>query len=396
MSGRDARLAWTLLLAPRDRWAERLPPWPALLRERFGEPRIPEPDPIQRVLVGPLPQMALSRQRRDEGPGILLHALGDRVGVSGIASREGPYEGEHPSDDLRRFAADALLRGLDADPRGAPADAPDQVISALSTDSDWELSGVVEVAAALFEGLAADEAPGTATVWVDGVRLERASGVGAGHVAFSVLAPFTNRNELLVGARRVVVLTEGHQSLAPALVCYGADAIRWGAGIREAGRRAAALDLLLPQAEAASSWALLGGPWPGGGAPDIPRIVARLETLRVGLVGDLEALRSRLPALRRAAARVLGEGATLRAEGPLLEASPVAEDAMARLEAREAAAARWVAALRAAQSLPAPPPSPAPKAASKSPPSPPATPAPPPSKPARPVRGGRKAGGRLP
>lgn len=341
MSWIDPRLAWTLLLSPRRRDAGR-PAWPQVVARRFGEVDPGRVDPIEEILRGPWPLRVLAQA---DGGDALLCGLGDGIAMSGIGQLRGEVEDDGWADALRRRAIGALLGGAaggsDAEVEGLLAD--------LEADPAWEVEGLVEVAAALCEGLPDDLPDEGGWLQQGSHRIQRAAGVGEGHAAWHVEAWYGTPAERSVAAQRVDVLCRGFDGRLPALIDYGSRAVRWGRGARDALRRSRALEAVLGEVRVGASWAVAGGPVPGPGIPDLPRLAARLDTARVALqevVCELGALR---PGLARAAERILGTASEAEPHGPFVEASARAGEMLETLGGRVEAAARWADALRTAR-----------------------------------------------
>ena len=174
-------------------------------------------------------------------------------------------------------------------------------------------------------------------------------GVGEGHAAWEVQAYYTSPSEAAVAEQRLRTLREGHLTRVPAILDYASGAIQWGRAARRALSGARALDEVVEDVRVAASWAVAGGPLPGDGAePDLPRLAARLETLRVGLVEEMESLRGLRPRLSGAVERILGEAAPLHG-GPFAEGGEDGQRLLVALDGREASAGRWSSALEVAR-----------------------------------------------
>jgi hypothetical protein len=302
-------------------------------------------DPIEEILRGPLPLRVLARP---EARSALLSGLGDGVALTGIAQvLLAEDEEAAPTDLLRRRAIGALLAtdepATDAQIEG--------LLAELAADPGWDVAGLVEVEAGLFEGLPEDVPEGAGWLDQDVERIQRAAGVGEGHAGFVVEAWFARNSERTVAIRRLDVLCAGHGSRVPPLVEYGWSAIRWGGAARTALRRSRALLAVTDEVRLACSWALAGGPMPEGTEPDLPLLGARLDTARVALQEVVESLQAHRPALRRAAARVLRDGQEPASGGPFVEASERGDEMIDALTARVATGARWAEALTAARAV---------------------------------------------
>jgi len=322
----DPRLAWSLLLAPRNPWADNVPAWPKIVTDRFGEVALGRTDPIDEILRGPFPLRALAR----DGDSVLSGA-GDAIAITGIARRAGELEGNPPSDELRDEASARVLGGASLEDVKADLDAA----------GDWDVIGLVEVEGVLHEGIAEDlpDLPGWRELGL--LRLHRAEGVGEGHAAWQVEGWFARNSERVVMDRRLDVLCAGHRARVPSLVDYGASALRWGSAARDAGRASRALHAVIADVRIATAAALAGEAVQAG------LLRARLERARGALAEVLLPLQQRAPDLRQAAERVLGPGLAASRDGALVEASPRADALVDRLTALDAVGARWSGALAA-------------------------------------------------
>jgi len=327
MALRDPRFALSVVLVPRAPWADGAAPLPALATELFGEVTVGRREPIDRVLLGPYPDRVLGRLRGEVE--LVLSGLGQAVALTAISRRAGELEREPPVDELRADAVAALSGG-------------DEAVSALteqlSADEHFDVAGLVEIDAALSEGIAGD-VPDVGG-WRDlaGLHVHRAAGVGEGHAAWQLRGWFVRRSDHVVMDRRLDVLTGGHQARTPPLLDFGASAVRWGTASRAAERRSRALEAVVAEVRAATAAALGGAAVPEG-------LSARLARARVSLAEVVIELQARRPGLLRAATRVLGDGGPARAGGPLLEASARAVELTDRLATLEGVAARWADAL---------------------------------------------------
>jgi hypothetical protein len=353
MSVTDPRLAWSVVLAPRRPDLAR-PAFPGLVTDIVGKVHIPAVDPMTHVLRGPLPVATMGRGRTLPGIVFALSGVGPAAVLTLVDKQPGEVEGHLRLDRMRARMASTLL-GLEV-PEGKVAPSleatPERLGALLSErfadDDDWELVGITEVCAVLSEGVAED------TPDVDGyqdlgdLRIARAVGIGQGHAAFTLTGFHTRETDRKVMERRLVVLTEGHQSRVPPLGEYGAHALTWGRNAAAGQRLSAALAGVVADVRLAASWAVTGGPIDGG-EPDFDRLAARLEMLRVRLKDVVGMLRRGQEDLLRAAGRVLGEGAEVRAESPFSEASRRGARLAERLDEEEQAAARWADALRVAR-----------------------------------------------
>lgn len=344
MSRLDGRLAWTLLLRPP------VPPldevaWPELLRRVAPDLALPKQDPLQAVLDGPFGRLVLRRRPLGDGISLIVSGLGDVVGVT--ASVHAPGEVDDAADSAeplrhRALAALDLKEALGGDEAALTA--------ALHSElGAWTVDGLVEVAAELLEGLPEDLDDDLPAAEVGNVQIVRATGVGQGHIGWSLSGSFGRSSERPVASWGVLSLCEGHLGRVPAPVAYGAAALGFAAGAARARRQIAALEGLAPLVQAACSWATSRGPWPGpGDAPDFPGLAARLELLKVGLRESHEALQEHRKPLHDAARRAL-TGGSPQEGGPFVEASSRGDDALARVAAREASVARWAGALALAR-----------------------------------------------
>lgn len=344
MSQVEARLAWTLFLAPRRPHGDR-PAWPALLQRCFGDVDPGRVDPIEEILRGPLPVRVLARPETGK---TLLSGLGDGVAITGLATAPASDDEPLPSvDDLRRRAIAALL--VSSEP--ATDEAIEALLAELGEDPHWEVAGLVEVEAGLHEGLPEDVPEGAG--WLDqGVeRIHRAAGVGEGHAGFAVEAWFARHSERTVAIRRLAILCAGHGVRVPPLVEYGWSALRWGRAARSGLRRSRALESVLEEVRLAASWATTGGPVPDGLDLDLPRLAARLDTARVALQEVVEELEGRRSGVERAAARIVASGHEPSTEGPFVEASARGDEMVRTLAARVATGGRWAEALASARGI---------------------------------------------
>ena len=336
MSRSDATLAWSVLLRPVVGDPGELPPLPAFVTRLAPSAGLPSVDPIQRVLHGLLGTVALARGPAGPNLQVVVSGLGDLLGVTIVARRPGDVEGHPPHGELRGAALAA------ASAEGLPG-----LQSELAAEGRWEFAGLAEVQGVLSEGLQ-DELPEDLPALRRGsITLIRGTGVGEGHAAWTAEAAYARASQRAVAAQALKVLCEGHEARPPALVAFAAQALRWGQAASRAARKATALEGLGDEVRAAASWAVAGGPWPGGGEPELPRLAARLEILRVGLQDEVSNLQAQGHGARRAARRLLG-GVDAQPGGPLDEASSLADEVVQRLEARVAAAARHADALAVA------------------------------------------------
>ena len=355
MSLSDPRLAWTVVFVPTASAPLEAPAWPSLIREVAGEFSAPTVDPVTHILHGAIPRAALARGR---GPGDLrfvVGGVGTGICLTIIDAREGPIDGELDLAPLRARIA-SLLLGLEVPSVGAPRgelSATPEHLGALLADrlndgGPWRFVGLVEVAGVLQEGVAGPLPDGDG--WADDgdLRIGRATGVGAGHAAWTLTGHWSRATQRTVLDRRITVLTQGHLNRMSAVAQYGGHALVWGEAARSAMRLSAALEGIIDDVRAAASWAITGGPTPAGESPAFERLAARLEVARVRLREEIARLVRGGDRLIPSAERVLGEGSTFRQEGPFLEASERSARLVAELEAREAAAERWAHALAVA------------------------------------------------
>jgi len=338
MSLQIARLSWSLVLEPVRGGLVEAPPWPAGLAPVAP---VPPRDPIDQVLEGPFPQRVLGRGVTD-GIGWTVSGLGRSVAWTAVASWEaGEEDGESPAfpTEALRASAVAALFGESTLPEFL-----------YGLEDDWQLVGVAELHASLWMGLLDEPPPRSGAVMVGDCVVARGVGAGDGHVAFEAKAGFRGTRDRPVASQRLRVLCEGWRERSPAPAEYGALALGWGSLARAATRRAAALNAVTTEAELACGWAVAGGPWPGD-PPDLPRLAARLDALRVGLRQDLEQLDALAAPLRRAATRLLGEAAPIEPGGPCPEASGDGRELVDRLRALERSAERWAVALGSSRAL---------------------------------------------
>jgi len=348
MTLRDPHLAFTAILAPVRRFATEAPPWPAVARDLFGEERPASVDPVEAVLYGPIPRRRLAVA---SGAGDLraqLVGLGDALAVCVVARERGELERD-PRGALRAAAASVLVHGFpepDDDGEIAPAEEPsaEALAERLGADPAWQLLGIAEVATSLIEGIPGDLPAGGAWAETGSVRIGRGRGVGAGHVAWEVRGHFASESAMSVVERRLQTVREGFGAKVPPTVEYAGAALRWGRSARRALGQAGALDDLVDTVRAAASRAIAGGE----GKDDLLGLIARLETLRVGLVEELETLRGLRPRLTRSVGRIFGD-APPPLGGPFAEGADDGAQVIDALAAREASAARWAAALEAAR-----------------------------------------------
>lgn len=346
MAAQDPRLAWTLLLRPNKTSLAEPPPWPSLVRERFGDVALGPLPSVQRVLEGPLPTQVLSRVARDDGRWV-LSGLGRSLAITIGVEHMGEVDRFVPVDQLRRQAI-ACFTGSDS---AHETDLASSLRTLVDLESDWEFLGLIEVVASLGEG-ATPELPDE-NGWDDlsGLVLGRGAGAGLGHVAWELSGWYSGATERGVMSQRLQVLLEGHLKRPSALICFGADAAEWGAVVTNASRRAEALESVLDEVRLAASWAISGGP-----AVELDELAhtllsARLETLRVGLEEDLQHLRACNARLQGPIQRILGRGRAASPSGAFIEASSRAVDLLAELEGRAQVAARWSDALSLAGKL---------------------------------------------
>mgnify|MGYP000179510505 CR=1 FL=1 len=354
MSLSEPRLAWSVAFVPSAFLPIDAPAWPSLITEVAGNVTAPTVDPVTHILHGPIPRAALARGVTDAG----LHFVVGGVGSGITLTLTDHVDGEVDALDLgamRARLASALL-GLEVPARGAPAGemaaTPDRLGALLAERFDgepgWRFVGLVEVSAVLQEGVASTLPDGDG--WVDqgDLRIGRATGIGAGHAAWTLSGYWTTKTQRSVLDRRLTVLLKGHLNRMSAFAQYGSHALVWGEAARSAMRLSSALDGIIADVRMAASWKIAGGPLPAGQEPDFDRLAARLEVARVRLREEIVRLVTGGDRLIPSAERVLGEGATFEETGPFLEASSRAGRLVAQLEAREQAADRWAAALRVA------------------------------------------------
>lgn len=312
------------------------PPWPSGLLQ---PPPVPARDPIEQVLEGPFPPRVLGRGMAGD-VAWTVSGLGAATAWTAVAEwrPEDPDEDgvEAPVDDLRARAVAAVLG--------------EGGVEALELEPAWRIAGVVEVHGLLWLGLLDDPLPRSGAARVGDCVIGRGVGSGPGHIAWQVTAGYRGTKDRPVAEQRLRVLAEGWRERAPAPAAYGAEALRWGEGARSATRRAAALEAVCAEAELACGWAVAGGPWPGE-EPDLVRIGARLDALRVGLRQDLEALDRLATPLGSSATRLLGEGTAVEPGGPCPEASSDGAALVDRLRGLERTAARWAEALASSRAV---------------------------------------------
>ena len=352
MSLSDPRLGWSLVLAPRAVAPSEVPTLPSIVARLAPDVRLPRVDPVTHVLHGPFPRAVLERAEGPGGLGVVVSGTGRALCLTVVHRSEGECGEFFPLAPLRGRIACALL-GLDVPPMDAAPTGLEATPERLGTllaerfeaDDDWELIGLVEVAAALFEGLPADLPEGDG--WLDhgDLRVARAVGVGAGHVALTLTGHHTDKLEREVMGRRLLVLTEGHLERPPAPAEYGAHALVWGRAARRGQRLVMALEGVVEEVRLATSWAVAGGPLPTDQEPDFDRLAARLEILAVQLREVVGALDRTADDLRPAAERVLGPGVEIPSTSPFTEASVRARRLREELAGRETEALRWARVL---------------------------------------------------
>jgi hypothetical protein len=316
------------------------------VQQRFGDVPLGPVEPVQQVLDGPLPVQVLSRLDGGEARWI-LSGLGRALGATVVVSLPGEVERILPVEELRRRALAALLDHED----GSTEQLIDGLGEAMSAETDWEFLGLVEAVASLSEGVGAELPDESGWDDLDGVCLSRAVGVGAGHVAWQLSGSFSGATRRAVVDRRINVLLEGYLKRPSALVAFGLEALKWGVVVREATRRAAALEAVVREVRLAASWAVSGGPAVELDPQGYLSLSARLETLRVGLEEDVQRLHTLRPRLRAPVERVLGEGRQASSSGALVEASPRVDELLVELDGRLRMAARWGDALALSEKL---------------------------------------------
>ena len=355
MSLGSRRLAWTLVLEPRRPEVDP-PPWPALVLDTVGKVEVPEVDPVARILKGPFPLGTMARRRSEADLPMILSGVGRRVALTIVDNHLDPYEGRFVLEPLRARIASTVL-GLEPPDVDAPASelaaTPTRLGALLAErfedDPDWDFVGLCEVSAALMEGVPADLPTTDGYMDHGDLRIERAVGVGQGHLAFVLSGYWTNPTEMGTMERRLHVLTHGHQSTVPPLAHFAAHALDWGRSARTGMNLDVALDGVIADVRVAASWAVSGGPLPGDQEPDFDRLAARLEMLRVRTREVIRRLRAHRADLEMAARRIVGEGAELLASSPFPEASARADELADALATREEAAASWAEALEVAR-----------------------------------------------
>ncbi len=349
------RLAWTVVFVPTEPSPLEAPPWPGLITDVAGMFTAPLVDPVTHILHGAIPRAAMARGRTPQGIRYVVGGIGNGISLTLIDSSEDAIQG---SLDLRARQARlaSVLLGLDVPPADEPPgelNATAERMGALlaerfEADPAWAFAGLVEVSGVLSEGVPSTLPDGDG--WVDqgDLRIGRATGVGARHVAWSLTGHWTTETERTVLDRRVTVLIQGHLNRMSALAQYGSYALLWGEAARSAMRLGSALEGIIADVRLGASWAITGGPLPDGATPEFARLAGRLEVARVRLREEINRLIGGGDKLVPSAERVLGEGTQFREEGPFLEASPRAARLIESLEARESAASRWANALEIA------------------------------------------------
>ena len=355
MSVSNPRLAWSVAFVPTEPAPLEAPPWPELVTRVAGAVANPTVDPVTHILHGPVARAALARGLTLEGLRFIVGGVGSGVTLTVVDAREGAIEGRLDLAPMRARIA-SLLLGLDVPAPDAPAGelsaTPDRLgallAEQLGADPAWRFVGLAEVSGVLQEGVAGPLPDGDG--WVDqgDLRIGRATGVGSGHAAWTLTGFWTKPTQRLVLDRRLTVLTRGHLNRMSALAQYGSHALAWGEAARSAMRLSSALEGIIGDVRVAASWAISGGPLPGGIQPDFDRLAARLEVARVRLREEIARLLRGGDRLIPSAERILGEGAEFREDGPFLEASTRSDRLIAQLEAREQSAERWAEALRVA------------------------------------------------
>ena len=342
MAAQEPRLAWTLL-RPRGASLSGPPPWPAVVTDHFGEVPLGAVPDVQWLLEGPLPVQVLSRVDSAAG-GWVLSGLGRALGITIKVNEQGDADRPSPAKHLRNKAVAAMV-GTDL---AVGEDLADKLRALVEDEPNWEFVGVVEVFASLDEGATPDLPDESGWDDLSALIVGRGVGIGLGHVAWELAGWYSGATERGVMNRRVQVLLDGHLKKPSALLCYGAAAVSWGAVVRDATRRAAALESVLDEVRLAASWAISGGPAVDLDEARYVALAARLETLRVGLEEDLQRLRSWQQRLAHPTLRILGGQRKASPVGAFIEASPRSSELLADFEGRVQVAARWSEALHLA------------------------------------------------
>lgn len=355
MSLSSPRLAWTVVFVPAEPSPLLAPEWPKLVTEVAGKFATPLVDPVTHILHGAIPRAALARGQASGGLKYVVSGVGSGLSLTIIDGSSVELDGTLDLRPLQGRIA-SLLLGLDV----PKADAPPGELSAtpelmgglladrLAEDPAWRFVGLVEVSGTLSEGVPSTLPDGDGWADLGDLRIGRATGVGAGHAAWTLTGHWTTETERSVLDRRITVLMQGHLNRMSALAQYGSHALMWGEAARSAMRLSSALEGIIVDVRLAASWAISGGPMPDGEAPNFDMLAGRLEVARVRLREEIGRLLRGGDRLVPSAQRVMGEGAQFREEGPFLEASPRAARLIARLESKEGGAERWAHALQVA------------------------------------------------
>ena len=242
MSLSEPRLAWSVAFVPSAFLPVDAPAWPSLITEVAGNVTAPTVDPVTHILHGPIPRAALARGVTDAG----LHFVVGGVGSGITLTLTDHLDGEVDALDLgamRARLASALL-GLEVPAKGEPAGemaaTPDRLGALLAErfadEPGWRFVGLVEVSAVLQEGVASTLPDGDG--WVDqgDLRIGRATGIGAGHAAWTLSGYWTTKTQRTVLDRRLTVLLKGHLNRMSAFAQYGSHALVWGEAARSAMR----------------------------------------------------------------------------------------------------------------------------------------------------------------
>lgn len=351
MSVSDPRLAWSVVFAPRRPEAEP-PPWPDVVARVVGKVTLPAVDPVTHVLRGPFPVATLHRGRAASGVGHILSGTGPSVVLTLTDKEPGEVDGHLRLERMRaRMAATLLGLEVPAAGRGTELEATPERLGALlreqfDGDDAWEVLGIVEAAAILSEGVPEDLPSVEGYQDFGDLRLARAVGVGAGHVAFLATGFHTRETERNVMERRLTVMTEGYMETVPPLAEFGSHALHWGAAASSGLRLSQALAGVIGDVRVGASWAVSGGPIES--EPDFDRLAARLEVLRVRLKEVVGRLRRGRAALVRSASRLVGDE-DVAPSSPLTEASVRGARLADRLAEEEELGGRWAEALAVAR-----------------------------------------------
>ncbi len=294
-----------------------LPAWPDAVSRLLGSPEAGAVDPMHRVLVGPLPRGTIARSVEEEGS-VGLFGDGDMLGLVVVARGAGTLEEVLPGLQSR------VDRRVD--------------VERLAAEPGWRLIGVVEVTVELESRL-----PPEPTAWAHGteeggVRVERVRGSGDGHLAFAISGTPSRESEAPVVEQRVASLVSGWRARGPALLTYGALALRFDRLCARMVDRAAVAEGLADSAGVVISAAL------GGGKAErlaARKLQLRLDAIRVPLLEDSALLEGLLPRLRDEGARLFGPKVTSWGDGCLVEVNGPGERTSRALRGKAENAVLW-------------------------------------------------------